>query len=86
MHLLDINPFPNTLFWDCPKFKEAADDNWNVAVKGFNNTHCIENIVKKGEIAHSEQFHLFSTMFSKVFFFNVLKWVSMEERVKQAIT
>ena len=36
MHLVDeLNPFPNTPFWDCPKFKEAADDNWNVATKGF---------------------------------------------------
>ena len=22
-----VNPFPNTPFLDCPKFKEAADDN-----------------------------------------------------------
>ena len=22
-------------FWDRPKFKEAAEDNWNVAIKGF---------------------------------------------------
>ena len=27
-----FNPFPNTPFWDHPKFKDAADDNWNVAV------------------------------------------------------
>ena len=27
--------FPNTPFWNRPKFKEAADDNWNVAIKGF---------------------------------------------------
>ena len=29
-----LNPFPNDCkpFWDCPKFKEAADDNWNVAI------------------------------------------------------
>ena len=33
--LQNINPFPNTPFWDHPKFKEAADDNWNVAIKGF---------------------------------------------------
>ena len=26
------NPFPNIPFWDRPKFKEAADDNWNVAI------------------------------------------------------
>ena len=32
---LIIDPFPNTPFWDCPKFKEATDDNWNVANKGF---------------------------------------------------
>ena len=35
--LFDINPSPNTPFWDRPKFNEAADDNWNVAaaIKGF---------------------------------------------------
>ena len=35
--LLDflLNPFPKIQFWDHPKFKEAADDNWNVAIKGF---------------------------------------------------
>ena len=30
-----VNPFPNKPFCDCPKFKEAADDNQNVALKGF---------------------------------------------------
>ena len=30
-----VNPFPNTQFWDHPKFKEAADDNWNAAINGF---------------------------------------------------
>ena len=30
-----LNPFPNTPFWDHPKFKEAADNNWNVAIKRF---------------------------------------------------
>ena len=30
-----INPFPKTPFWDRPKFKEAADNNWNVAIKRF---------------------------------------------------
>ena len=43
--------FYNTPFWDCPNFEEAADDNWNVAVKGFLNADCIENIVEKSEIA-----------------------------------
>ena len=31
----DFNQFPNTPLWDRPKFKEAADDNWNVAIQGF---------------------------------------------------
>ena len=40
------------------------------------------NIVEKGEIAHFEKFHLFPcNVFIKLFFFNVLKWVFMEERV-----
>ena len=30
-----INLFHDTQFWDRPKFKEAADDNWNVAIKEF---------------------------------------------------
>ena len=38
--------------------------------------------MEKGEIAHSEQFNLFPQCFPKAFFFNVLKLVYMEERVK----
>ena len=38
--------------------------------------------MEKGEIAHSEQFHLFPQCFPKAFFFNVLKRVYKEERVK----
>ena len=63
-----IKPFPDTPFWDRPIFKEAADDNWNVAITGFLDTDCIENIVKNGEIAHFEQCHLFFLKFSKSFF------------------
>ena len=32
---VNFNPFPNTPFWYRPKFKEAADDIWNVAILGF---------------------------------------------------
>ena len=32
----DFNPFPNTPLWDHPKFKEAADDTWNVAIQGLD--------------------------------------------------
>ena len=52
-----------------------------MAIKEFNKTDCIENIVEKGEIAHFEQFHLFPQCFPKAFIFSVLKWVYMEERV-----
>ena len=33
--LSELNPLPYTPFWDRPKFKDAADDNWNVAIEGF---------------------------------------------------
>ena len=42
----------------------------------------MENIVEKVEIAHFEQFHLFPQCFAKGFFFCMLTWVYMEERVK----
>ena len=33
--VLAINPFPNTLFWDCPKFKATPDVILNVLLKDF---------------------------------------------------
>ena len=80
-----VYPFPNTPFWDRPKFKEAADDDWNVAIKGYKIVDCIENIMEICEIAQNEHVHLFPQCFPKAFFFffffSVLKWVYMEERV-----
>ena len=70
---INVNLFSNTPFRDRPKFKKAADNNWNVAIKGIKDTGCIEEIVNKGEIAHFEQFHLFPQGFNKAFLFNVLK-------------
>ena len=32
---MQVNPFPNSPFWGRPKFKQAADDNWIVAIKRF---------------------------------------------------
>ena len=55
----------------------------NVAIKGFEDTDCIETIVEKGEIAHLEQFHLFPQWFPKALIFSIMKSVYMEERVKQ---
>ena len=55
-----INPFPHTPFWDRLKLKEAAEDNWHMAIERFYDTDCIENIVETGKIAHFEQFQLFN--------------------------
>ena len=60
-------------FWDCYKLKEAAEDTLNLAIKEFQDTDCIENIVEKDKIAHFEQFYLSPQCFPKDFFFNVLK-------------
>ena len=68
-----FNPLPNTPFWDSPKFKEAADDNWNMTIKGFYDTDCIEKIADKGENANFEQFHLFPQCFPKSFFLQCIK-------------
>ena len=62
-----INPFPNTPFWISPNLRDAAEENCNMAIKGFSDIDCIENIVEKGEIAHFEQFHLFPQCFPKAF-------------------
>ena len=60
-----VNPFPNIPFCDRSKFKEAVDDDWNVAIKGFYDTDCIENIVGKGEIAHLINFTFSHNVFLK---------------------
>ena len=51
-------------------------------MKGLQDAPCTENIVEQGEITHFEQFHLFPQCFPKVFFFSVLNWVYMDEKVK----
>ena len=68
---LKVHPFPNKLFRDRTKFKEAADNNLNLAIKGFQDTDCKENLVEKGTIAHFEQFQLFRQFFSLGFFSSV---------------
>ena len=53
-----------------------------MAIRGFQDTDCIENIVGKGEIAQYEQFHLFPQCFHKAFFLDVIKLLYMKEKVK----
>ena len=37
MNMFLFNPFPNTPILNCPKFKEAADNNLNVTINPFPN-------------------------------------------------
>ena len=46
----------------------------------------MENTMGKDEIANSGQFHLFPQCFPKAFFFNMLKWVYIEGKVKPFTT
>ena len=48
---------------------------------GIQLSAWVENIVGKGEIAHSEQFLHFQQCFQMLSVIDVLKWVSMELRV-----
>ena len=43
VHMVRVNPFPNTPFWDCPKFKETADDNWNVGINSLPNDKILDS-------------------------------------------
>ena len=60
-----FNPFPNTPISDRPKFKEVTDDNWNVDIKLFQDTDCIENIMEKGEIVILSNFTFSHNVFLK---------------------
>ena len=81
-----FNPFPITSFLDCPDSKDAADDNWNVAIKGFLDRDCIENIVEKDEIAHFEQIHLYPQCFPKALFLMCWNEYIWREGLKNAIS
>ena len=49
---------------------------------GIEFSDWVENIVGKEEIARYEQFFLFPQCFPMLSVVDVLKWLSMEERVK----
>ena len=42
-----FNLFPNTPFWDRPKFKDAADDNWNVAINPLPDDKILYKKIEK---------------------------------------
>ena len=59
--LLKVNPFPDNKFLDFSKLKEFADDNLILMTMAGSSQKRVENIVGKGEIAHSP----FHTLFLK---------------------
>ena len=52
-------------------------------LKDFKKQIAWKTLWEKGEIAHFEQFHLFLQCFPKAYYFGVLKWLYMEERIKK---
>ena len=63
---LDIfYPFPKQTILDSSKLKEVTDDNFKVDENGRKLSKQVEKTVRKGEIAHYEQFLLFPQCFQK---------------------
>ena len=69
----DLNSLPNNKIFDRTKLKAFADDRKNVAGKMKFVLGMIKNIVGKGEKCWLPAFSPFPTMFSKGFFFRVVK-------------
>ena len=66
-------PFPKQQILDSSKLKEFLDDNFTFNENSIRFLKQVENIVRKGEIAHYEQFLLFPTVFSKDLYFRHVK-------------
>ena len=64
---------PNDKILEWSKLKAFADDKINMAEKLKPVLGRVENIVGKGEIAGYQHLLLFPTMFSKAFWFGVVK-------------
>ena len=60
-----LSTLSKTTSLDTSKLKEFADDNFNFDENGGKFSKSLENTVGKGEIAHYEQFLLFSQCFNR---------------------
>ena len=80
---MTLNPLPDDKFHSS-KLKEFADDNFKFHENGRKLSKRVENTVRKGEIAHSEQFLLFPQCFQKACFPGV-KGVIVWEWVKKKL-
>ena len=68
-----LNPLPNNKFLDMTKLKAFADDKLYVAKMTIFLFHIAENTVRKSKKCWLPAFSPFSTVFSEVFFFMVVK-------------
>ena len=64
---------PNYKFLDMTKLKAFADDRLNISEMTISRCDRVENTVVKEENAGYEHFLLFPTVFSKAFFYRVIK-------------
>ena len=67
-----VNSLPNDKILDATKLKAFADDKINIAKMTISLHDRVENNVEKGENAGIQHFLLFS-VFSKAFFFRIVK-------------
>ena len=70
-----FNPFSDEKTLDSSKLKEFADNNLKFDKNGRKLSKWVENTVRKGEIAHYEQFLLFPQCFQKACFPGASKYV-----------
>ena len=70
---LEINLLPNDKYLGWSKLKAFADDIFNVASMIISVFFKVENIVGKGENARYQHFLPFPAVFSKTFFYRVVK-------------
>ena len=68
-----VNPLPNDKFLDMTKLKAFADDKLNVAKMTISLCGRLENTVGKRRKCWLPAFSSFHTVFSKAFFFRVVK-------------
>ena len=71
--LLILNPLPNDKILDVTKLKASADEKLNFVKMTISLLARVENTVGKGENAGYKHFFPFSPVFSKAFFFRVVK-------------
>ena len=77
-----LNPLPYDKILDVTKLKAFTDDKLNFVKMTISRFDTVENTAGKGGNAGYQHFLLFPTVFSKAFFFRVVKSRDVWLRVK----